>query len=186
MVAEEPAGQPMMHLRRRMVPWLVALSSIAFGAGIVLPLFTIQPGAGVWTSLVRLCAADQMQSRTLTLPGGILQLWQGGEVGLTILLGLLSLVLPIAKLSVLWWECFLVGDMPEPFFDFFRAISRYAMVEVFVVALLVMLVKSLPGGSSITLHLGTAAFTASVVLSLIASQWSLPRTSQNASSSDPT
>lgn len=176
----------MMHPRRRMVPWLVALSSIAFGAGVVLPLFTIQPSAGVWTSLVRLCAADQMQSRTLTLPGGILQLWQGGEVGLTILLGLLSLVLPIVKLSVLWWECFQVGDIPEPFLDFFRAISRYAMVEVFVVALLVMLVKSLPGGSSITLHLGTAAFTGSVVLSLIASQWSLPRTSPNASSSDPT
>ena len=91
-----------LGLRRRLVPWLIAFSSIGFGAGIVLPLFTIQPGAGEWTSLVRLFVADEMQSRTLTLPGGILKLWQDGEIALAALLGLLSLVLPIIKLSVLW------------------------------------------------------------------------------------
>lgn len=163
-----------LGLRRRLVPWLIAFSSIGFGAGIVLPLFTIQPGAGEWTSLVRLFVADEMQSRTLTLPGGILKLWQDGEIALAALLGLLSLVLPIIKLSVLWWECIAVRGMSESFLGFFRAISRYAMAEVFVIALLMMIVKSLPGGSHIELHLGTVAFTGSVILSLIASQWNLP------------
>jgi len=158
-----------------LVSWLVLLSSVAFGAGLVLPLLTIQPGAGAWTALVRLVAADQLRPHSLTLPGGICELWQGGEVCLALLLGLVSLVLPVVKLSVLWWECNLIGDIGVSWLRLFRAVSRYAMLEVFVISLLVMLVKTLPGGSHVTLHLGTAAFAFSVILSLIASQRSASR-----------
>ncbi len=159
------------HLRH-IVSWLVLLSSVAFGAGLVLPLLTIQPGAGAWTALVRLVAADQLRPHSLTLPGGIYELWEGGEVCLALLLGLVSLVLPVVKLSVLWWECNMIGGIGVAWFRFFQAVSRYAMLEVFVIALLVMVVKTLPSGSHVTLHLGTAAFALSVILSLVASQWS--------------
>ena len=42
------------------------------------------------------------------------------------------------------------------------------MVEVFLIALMVLLVKGMPGGSRITLHLGTYAFAVSVLLGLAA------------------
>jgi len=148
----------------------VILACIAFAAGLVLPLFTVRPGAGEWTHVVRMFASEQMREQTYTLLGGILQLWQGEEKLLAIILGMLSLVLPIAKLSVLWWECLPGCGVSLEWMRFFRMVSRYAMVEVFVIALLVILIKGLPGGSQITLHAGTWAFSASVIISLIASQ----------------
>jgi len=53
---------------------------------------------------------------------------------------------------------------------FFRAVSHYAMVEVFLVALTVILIKGLPGGSHVSLHSGTWMFTGSVIPSLAASR----------------
>ena len=51
-----------------------------------------------------------------------------------------------------------------------RQSARYAMVEVFLIALMVLVLKSMPGGSYVELHAGTWLFTASVALSLIAAQ----------------
>jgi uncharacterized paraquat-inducible protein A len=80
------------------------------------------------------------------------------------------LVLPVVKLCVLWWEAFAAGSLPHRVLVFFRIVSHYAMVEVFLVALTVLLVKGLPGGSAVALHAGTYAFAASVLLSLAASR----------------
>ena len=97
-------------------------------------------------------------------------LWAGDEWFLAILLGLLSLVLPVVKLCVLWWEAFAAGTLPARVLAFFRVVSHYAMVEVFLVALTVLLVKGMPGGSHVALHAGTYAFAASVLLSLVATR----------------
>ena len=43
------------------------------------------------------------------------------------------------------------------------------MLDVFVVGLLVLAIKGMPGGSKVTLGWGVAAFAGSVVLSLLAS-----------------
>jgi len=164
----------MNPLLRRISPGLVlslvVLSCLAFAAGLIFPLFTVRPAAGEWTPVMRLFAAAQLQEQTYTLPGGIMQLWREGETFLALLLGMLSIVLPVVKLSVLWWEWLPGCGVSAAWMRFFRIVSRYAMVEVFVIALLVILIKGLPGGSQITLHLGTWAFSASVILSLIASQ----------------
>lgn len=149
---------------------LVALACAAFGAGLALPLFSVTPGAGEWTSVVKLVAADEFQPRTFTLVGGIALLWTGGERVLAVLLGMLSLLLPVVKLCVLWWESFAAGALPARVMAFFRIVSHYAMVEVFLVALTVLLVKGMPGGSHVALHAGTYAFAASVLLSLAATR----------------
>ena len=149
---------------------LVAAACATFGAGLALPLFSVTPGAGEWTSLVKLVAADDFQTKTFTLVGGIGLLWSGGEKGLAVLLGLLSLLLPVVKLCVLWWESFAAGALPERVLAFFRIVSHYAMVEVFLEALTVLLVKGMPGGSYVALHAGTYGFAASVLLSLAAAR----------------
>jgi len=71
---------------------------------------------------------------------------------------------------VLWWEIFQLSSLPESFLVFVKAASRYAMVEVLLIALLVLVVKGMPGGSEMTIQAGTWYFTASVILSLFASR----------------
>jgi paraquat-inducible protein A len=140
---------------------------------LVFPLFSIQPAAGRWTGLAKLLAADQFATRSFTLLGGIMILWRENERILAILMGLVSLVFPVLKLSVLWWEIFLVSSLSEKFLSFVRAISRYAMVEVLLIALLVLVVKGMPGGSEVKIQAGAWLFTASVILSLLASRWAM-------------
>ena len=54
---------------------------------------------------------------------------------------------------------------------FLQAVSRYAMLEVFLVAMTVLLIKQMPGGSRITLESGFYAFAVSVLLSLVVAQF---------------
>ena len=159
-----------MKRRTAIAAGLIAAACVAFGLGLALPLFSVTPAAGEWTSVAKLIASDDFQTKTFTLVGGIGLLWSGGERALAILLGMLSLALPVVKLCVLWWESFVSGTLPPRLLAFFRVVSHYAMVEVFLVALTVLLVKGMPGGSHVALHAGTYAFTASVLLSLAATR----------------
>lgn len=162
-----------MSRERKLAAVLVVLCCLAFGMALVFPLFSIQPAAGRWTGLAKLLAADQFATRSFTLLGGIMILWRENERILAILMGLVSLVFPVLKLSVLWWEIFLVSSLSEKFLSFVRAISRYAMVEVLLIALLVLVVKGMPGGSEVKIQAGAWLFTASVILSLLASRWAM-------------
>jgi len=148
---------------------LLAISCLAFGIALLLPLFSIQPAAGRWTGIARLLASEDFRSQSFTLVGGIRVLWSGGEVFLALIIGALSLVLPVLKFLILWWEILEIQSLPDWLVRAFRVAARYAMVEVFLVALLVILLKGMPGGSQISLHTGMYAFSASVILSLIAS-----------------
>jgi paraquat-inducible protein A len=152
--------------QRKIAAALVLLSCLTFGIALVYPLFSIQPAAGRWTGLAKLLASDQFASRSFTLIGGIMTLWKENEHLLAILMGLISLLLPVIKLSVLWWEIFQLSSLPENFLAFVKAASRYAMVEVLLIALLVLVVKGMPGGSEMTIQAGTWYYTASVILSL--------------------
>jgi paraquat-inducible protein A len=160
-----------MSHQRKLAAVLVALCCLAFGMALVLPLFSIQPAAGRWTGVAKLLAADQFATRSFTLLDGILILWKENEPILAIFMALISLVFPVLKLSVLWWEIFRISSLSEKFLSAVRAISRYAMVEVLLIALLVLMVKGMPGGSEVKIQAGAWFFTASVVLSLLASRW---------------
>jgi paraquat-inducible protein A len=152
--------------QRKIAAALVLLSCLTFGIALVYPLFSIQPAAGRWTGLAKLLASEQFASRSFTLIGGIMTLWKENEHLLAIMMGLISLVLPVIKFSVLWWEIFQLSSLPENFLAFVKAASRYAMVEVLLIALLVLVVKGMPGGSEMTIQSGTWYYTASVILSL--------------------
>ena len=147
---------------------LVMFSACTFAAGLVLPLFIIEPRAEEWTEALKLLAPGKMQSKEFTLLGGIAGMWQGGERVLAILLALFSVVLPLAKLSILTVEAAAPEALSDSWRNLMKSVSRYAMVEVFVIALLVMLAKGMPGGSRMELGIGTTAFVLSVLTGLVA------------------
>ena len=112
-----------------------------------------------------------MQAKAMRLLEGVAILWNEGERILALLIALFSLVLPTLKLTMLWMEVVLEEGLPEKWALFLRAVSRYAMLEVFLVALTVLLIKEMPGGSRVTLQAGFYTFSASVLLSLMAAHW---------------
>lgn len=149
---------------------LVMFSACAFAAGLVLPLFTVEPRAEEWTEALKVLAPGKMRSKEITLLGGILGMWHDGEWALAIVLAFFSVVLPLAKFSILTVEAAAPEVLSHSLRKLMKSVSRYAMVEVFVIALLVMLVKGMPGGSRIELGIGTAAFVLSVLTGLAAGQ----------------
>lgn len=157
-----------MKAENRIAVGLVIGASVAFALGLTWPMFTVRPSAGEWTALVQVFPGNMMRPQTVSLFDGLWVLWREGEVFLAVLLALLSLILPVLKLCVIWLNALSIDWFDARILRFFRTISKYAMAEVFVLALLVVVLKSLPGDSHVTLHAGAWAYTGSVILSIAA------------------
>jgi paraquat-inducible protein A len=125
---------------------------------------------GALTGWLRLVRPEEMATSTQSLLGGIRLLWMDGNPLLACMLAAFCLILPLAKFLILWGECFKMPLGDSLWGRFCRATAPYAMVEVFVLALLVMVIKGLPGGSLIVIQAGAWCFTGSVLLSLFAAQ----------------
>jgi paraquat-inducible protein A len=157
-----PSPAKVMSVR---VLW--ALSCLFFGAALALPLISITPGVGELTHWLRLLKPDAMATVTQTMFSSISHLWEGGDRLLATLLVVFCLVLPVGKFFVLGCEAFSVAFASSAFGRLVTATAPYAMVEVFLLALLVLVIKGLPGGSKIELQSGAWLFAASVLLSLL-------------------
>ena len=82
----------------------------------------------------------------------------------------MTVILPIAKFSMLWWESLSPTVLPDRLLVFFRIASRDAMLGVMLITLTVLLVKGMPWGSQMSVEVGTHAFTASVLFGLMAGE----------------
>lgn len=151
--------------------WMTAIviSSLAFGVALHLPLLSIQPGVGRWTGVAKLLAANEFTPISITLYGGIKVLWQDNEKVLALLMALFSLVLPVIKLTVLWAEGLGVVPISRKIWQAVRWSSKYAMLEVMLIGLMILLLKKLPGDSEVRIEPGAWYFTCSVLLSLLVS-----------------
>ena len=157
-------------LRMTMSRVSVGSACLLFGLALGLPVFSLTPGVGELTGWLRLLKPDEMATSTQSLLGGIRLLWMDGNPLLAVILISFCLILPLSKFLILWGECYGMPLAGSIWGRFCRTTAPYAMVEVFVLALLVMVVKGLPGGSLIMIQSGAWCFTGSVLLSLLAAQ----------------
>jgi uncharacterized paraquat-inducible protein A len=157
----------------------IFLACLLFGAGLALPVFSITPGAGDFTGWVRMIRPENMALIQQSVMGGIRTLWIEGNYGLAALLTVFCLLLPLFKFSMLWGEVYGSGPQGTFWQRLCRIISPYAMVEVFVVSIVVIGVKGLPGGTRIDVQSGAWCLVASVLLSLVATHWLHRSLSQN-------
>ncbi|WP_404402119.1 PqiA/YebS family transporter subunit [Idiomarina seosinensis] len=109
-----------------------------------------------------------------TLIAGVLDLWRGGDQAIAIIVFIASLVIPVAKilmLLALLWVSQRSASMPVKnrlwLYKVTDWIGRWSMVDIFVVAVLVALVRS---GQLMSVYPGNAAlaFAASVILTMLA------------------
>lgn len=107
-----------------------------------------------------------------TIWRGVVELWESGTPGIAILVLLCSVVVPLAKIIGLFYLCATwkihSSKHNSKLLRFIEIIGRWSMLDVFLVAILVAIVK-LGSFASVQPELGLVAFAGVVVLTMIAS-----------------
>lgn len=111
-----------------------------------------------------------MFADTYSIFEAVFTFWTAGNYGLFALVFFFSLVFPAAKILIALWAWFFAGensDMTRQILNIFAAVSRWSMLDVFIVAITVLVIE----GSLLTsadIHFGIVLFALSVILSTIA------------------
>ena len=152
--------------RARQVSALNWLCHGILAVGLVAPCMTFVSRMGGATEVARAVGLIP-DPATYSVLSGILSLLEHGDVGIGCVLLTFSVVFPISKLIVV--RLALQGAtrcaVPPRLLKAVALASKYSMVDVFVIALLVVASKTMPGGSRIELQWGTLAFCAAALLS---------------------
>lgn len=112
-------------------------------------------------------------SNTISLLSALQQLAREAEWGLFALVGSFSLVFPVIKIILLfliWNFDPSYGERHRRHLHWLSVYSKWSMLDVFVVALLVVSVK-LGSLAEARVEIGIYAFAASVVLTMLLSAW---------------
>ena len=147
--------------------------------GILLPCMTIHPKVGEYTFIAKMLAPKEFEVTSYSILGGILTMIKNGSTGIGVLLFLFSVLFPIWKLATFIYYTYRTKKSPSKSLRVALNLGKYSMLDVFVLALLVIAVKGLPGGSRMDLEAGVYFFTASVLLSLFIGQKIKPAASEN-------
>jgi paraquat-inducible protein A len=116
-----------------------------------------------------------------TIIGGVVFLWHHGSYPVAIVIFVASVVVPLAKIMVLYWLCWTVlrrhtanARERTVLYRVTELVGRWSMVDVFVVAILVALVQ-LTGLISFRPGAAAIAFAGVVVVTIVAAEKFDPR-----------
>jgi uncharacterized paraquat-inducible protein A len=150
--------------------WLVNIAAVCLGFGIMLPAMRIDPGDGTIRRFIMAFVIGGPSSHSiLSSVWALIKTGAAMDILLGIIIFLFSIVFPIMKLGVFY--SVLSGGNPDGRFpEFIHKWGRFSMLDVYVVAILVLTIRSLPGGAQIKPSWGLLLFTISVLLSLYVSR----------------
>ena len=140
----------------RWLGWLILTSTALLVAGWTLPIMTVD----------RLLVLREQVS----ILESCMILWREGEIFLFAVIALFSIVFPLIKLTLalyLWYRADAASPALQRSLGWIEALGKWSMLDVFVVALIVVAIQvSLI--TDVTVHAGIYAFTAAVLLSILA------------------
>jgi paraquat-inducible protein A len=132
---------------------LLVIALIVFIAGIVSPMMTI-------TQLIFI-------ENKFSIVSGLNDLLQKKHYFLLIMITLLSLILPAAKIALLAWILHGKGKSQQlkRLLSLMHDYGRWAMLDVLIVAILLVSIK-LGAVASVTIHVGLYLFAISVLITM--------------------
>ncbi len=142
----------------RWLGWGAFLAATLLVAGWMLPIMTVE----------RLL----FLSREISILQGVAELWSEDEAFLAIVIGAFSILLPAVKLALalyLWFHAEAGSQQLRRALSLLELVGRWSMLDVFVVALLVVAIRT-SLIDDVTVHPGVYVFTAAIVLSLVVVQ----------------
>lgn len=139
-------------------PGVLALSILLLVIGLSLPLLYAQRMI-FWKS-------------SYSVWEGVVALWNANELLLASVLFFFSIVFPFAKLislAVIWWMR-LVDEQRASLLHWLEILGKWSMLDVFVVAILIVLVKMGPM-ARIEPRSGVYVFAAAIVCSMVTTMY---------------
>tara|TARA_B100001094_G_scaffold308990_1_gene342205 strand:+ start:1203 stop:1652 length:450 start_codon:yes stop_codon:yes gene_type:complete len=135
------------------------------------PTLTIVPSAGELTWLVEFLSPDYLEPTTYSILGVIVKLFSTGDRFLGVVLVLFSVLFPVGKLALYWIAAGCGPDLGRAsgLLKWAHRAGKFSMAEVFAMALIVVVVKTLPGGSTAEVQWGAYVFVASVLSTILVS-----------------
>jgi paraquat-inducible protein A len=141
------------------IVFMLLAAMACFIAGIILP-FTAVTKLWLFENQISVCR-------------GLVVLWKAGEIFLFLILFVFTICFPFIKINALlalWLYPGLTAEQSRTFFKFVSHLGKWSMLDVFVVAILVLTVKS-GGVANIQVGIGFFLFCLSVMLTQFASLW---------------
>ena len=160
-------------MKLQLLKLLILLSSAALGIGITAPTITITPEIGEFTGefswVIEHLYPEKLAPKTYSVIGTIgLIIKKDWLLGAALIV--FSILFPVTKLGFYWLSINSPAGKSRAR-SFLRGIDRFgkfSMAEVFLLALIMLFIKELPGMGA-QLHYGIYVFSASVILSLLIS-----------------
>ena len=150
-------------------PWAALnwLCHAVLALGLMAPCMTVVPRLGSATEVAR-AAGLLPAAESYSVLSGILALFENGDLVIASLLLAFSVLFPVAKLVVvrLTLQGAAHGAVPERVLSAMAIFSKYSMTDVFVIALIIVASRTLPGDSQIDLEWGALAFATAALLSM--------------------
>ena len=148
------------HPRAGLSIVLMLMASLGFFiAGIFLP----------FTSVTKLWLFENQVS----VYQGLIVLWKAGEIFLFLILFIFTVCFPLVKINAmlgLWLHPSLDNASAQKMYHFVSNLGKWSMLDVFVMAILVLTVKS-SGVANIQVGAGFFLFFVSVMLTQFSSLW---------------
>ncbi len=147
---------------------LVIANAAAFTVAVVGPLIVIHPGYGAATPWIEIFGPDLLEPTPVSILGGVVTLFRGDSEVLAALLVLFSWLFPIGKLLTCEWaiQDLAAGRRPGLFLAGVHAFGFLSMTECLVPAVLAVVLKQLPGGTTLELGWGFWLFVASATMTV--------------------
>ena len=146
--------------------WLVNIAVVCLGLGIMLPVMRIDANGGGIKGFIMAFITPGPSSYSIL--SSVWTLIKNGVV-LDILLAsiifIFSVVFPILKLGVFYHKLN-DGNLNRGISALVHKWGRFSMLDVYIVAILILTIRTLPGGAQIKPSWGIILFTISVLLSL--------------------
>ncbi len=154
-----------------LVPGLLLSSSLLLALGVALPIMEVQPHLGPYHEYLAYFIAELGERQSFSILSAVLHLFADRVYVLGVIVLLFSVLFPLWKISVLWLGFLELaqGRLPGTLFYVAERLGKYSMVDVFVIALIIVALKGLPGGSQVVLQPGLYCFIGSGLILMTAS-----------------
>jgi len=146
--------------------YLSIINGALLGIGLAAPCMTVRPNFGNFSGIVGILQPSFTNTTTVSVLSGIGSLAGEGKYFIAFVIFLFSIAFPITKLTVVWMIASDLSPRGSALAARLERLGKYSMIDVFVMALLVLAIKGLPGGSSIELEWGLICFGAAALLTM--------------------
>jgi paraquat-inducible protein A len=145
---------------------LAAANLVFFLFGIFVPCLKITPHLGEGGSfdfIGHIAFGKEFAEKRLSIAQGILELMKGGDYFIGIVLFVFTLAFPAYKMYLTFFYHRTYHEKKETY-DRILKISKYSMLDIFVLGLIVLSIKVIPGGTTATIQWGAFFFFANIFL----------------------